>query len=815
MRFRSLAGSLVVAMMVLAISASSGGVLDLSKAVIVLDSPDGVVRKAAEMLQEELAERSAVLLALGISLPEDRVAIRIGTVDTIQGVKVPEKAEGYGISIEGQTVNLVGRDARGALFAVGRLIRLVDCSAGALTLDLEQPISSAPDVPYRAHQLAYRDTANTYDAWTVQMYEQYIRDLILFGCNGIEIIPYLDPDKRDGRVMVEPVRSMNVKLSALIHSYGLDVWLWSAVMADGKEDVTNPAGQEEALQKRQAMFADYPAIDHFFVPGGDDGETPAEHLIPFLEKLAPLLKEAHPKASLWVSNQTFTIEENNYFFNYLHKENPQWLTGVVYGPWTKMGWEEIRARTPKRFPLRRYPDINHTIRCQYPIPNWDPIFANTVGREPMMPMPEMQRHIYLRYKDVSNGFGTYSDGVHDDLNKQLWGALGWDPNADIDSFLKEYGKVWWGPALAEDVARGLALLEKNWKGPILENKSIPDALALWESISERCTDFERNWRAQMYLFRARFDAYVQEKARNETRYEAEALAALAKAPEVGVEKAIEDARMALAQADVQTAPELRAGIEELGPMLLETIGYQLSIEEPYKARNPERGAMLDWLDQPVNDRPWLEQRFHQIEKMEDQEAQLAALNEIVNWTDPGPGGFYDNLGAVGDFSHVVYQKTWEEDPSACNSPRVAFITYKADKAFRAKENAAFEQANLTFKEERKQAPTGPQPRQELRMSWQSQITAQYGTPLKMRYEGLDPNAIYRLRVTYVGRYRPTMTLTLNETYSVHGPVAQPNPIWPVEYYIPHEATKGGTLDLEWDLVDGRGCMVSEVWLMKQ
>lgn len=101
------------------------------------------------------------------------------------------------------------------------------------------------------------------------------------------------------------------------------------------------------------------------------------------------------------------------------------------------------------------------------------------------------------------------------------------------------------------------------------------------------------------------------------------------------------------------------------------------------------------------------------------------------------------------------------------------------------------------------------------MSWQSTITTQYGTPLKMRYEGLDSNATYALKVTYAGRYKPTMTLTLNETYSIHGPLKQPDPIWPIEYYIPRAATKSGTLDIEWDLVEGRGCMVAEVWLVKK
>jgi hypothetical protein len=785
--------------------------VDFSRAVIVAEGKDLVIAKSALMLQEELARRSGVTPPIGHRSPDDGMMIRIGTADSIDGVQVPAVAEAYGIAIEGKTINLVGHDSRGAMFAAGRLIRLADYGPGTLCLSLPKPIATAPDVPYRVHQLAYRNTANSYDAWTVAMYEQYIRDLILFGCNGVELIPNLDPDEKEGPVMASAMRAMNVKLAALIHSYGLEVWLWSPVMADQGEDVTTPAGAKTAWERRHAMFVEYPSIDHLFVPGGDDGDAPAEHLIPFLQGLVPLLREAHPEAKLWLSNQTFTAAENDYLFNCLEQDDLDWLTGVVYGPWTKMGCEEVRSRTPKRFQLRLYPDITHTIRCQYPVQDWDPVFANTVGREPMMPQPSAQRAIYLRYRMLADGFGTYSDGIHDDLNKQIWNALAWDPDADLDLLLEEYGKLWWGPALASEVAKGMRLLEENWKGPILGNESIPEALLLWESISKRCHDFDSNWRAQMYLFRARYDAYVQAKARAESRFEVETLAALAAAADIGVPRAIENARACLAQADHPIAPELRQGIEQLGPMLLRSIGYQLSVREPYRAKNPERGAMLDWLDQPVDDRPWLEQRFRQILANSDHEAQLQALDDIVHWTDPGPGGYYDNLGAVGEFAHVEYQQTWKQDPSGHHAPRVAFAYYQADRSVGQDTPANFQPANATL--DRRPKEDGALARQELRMSWQSQIATHYGTPLRMRYEGLDPNARYRLKVTYAGRYRPTMTLSANNATTIHGRLKQPTPIWPVEYPLPRSATQKGRLELEWNLIEGRGCMVAEVWLM--
>lgn len=788
--------------------------LDLSTATIVTESSSAVVAKAAVMLQEELAERSGIELEISTTVPAEGVVIRLGTSADLSEVKVPDTPEAYAIATRGDVIFLVGHDARGAMYAAGRLIRLAHYRPGTLTLQLEKPIVSSPDVSIRAHQLAYRNTANTYDAWTLDMYEQYIRDLIMFGCNGVELISSLDANAKDGPVMTESMRSMNVALAALIRSYGIDVWVWSPVMAVAGEDVTTPEGAARALALRRDFLQDYSAIDHLFVPGGDDGDTPAEHLIPFLEKLSVILKEVHPEARIWVSNQTFTLEENDYFFDYLASGNPEWLTGLVYGPWIKMGWEEMRERTPHRYPIRRYPDINHTVRCQYPIPDWDPAFAHTIGREPVMPMPNMQSHIYRRYLDVSDGFGTYSDGIHDDLNKHVWNVLGWDPQSDMDAALEEYGKVWFGVDLAKDVARGLRALEANWSGPVVDNTAIPRTLAAWEDIANRVSDFEQNWRAQMYLFRARFDANVQEEARAQRNYEAQALAALAEASQTGVKQAIENARAALAQADRPAKPKLRSGIEALGPLMLDSIGYQLSIEPPYLARNSERGAMLDWLDQPLNDRPWLEQRFEAILALDNPADQLSRIDTILNWKDPGPGGFYDNLGTLGEYSHVVAQRSWQEDPSGTHSPRAAFPLYKADAKTIAEQTGLTETDEVAFRKEVTQRAGAHKGRQELKMSWQTQITTLYGTPLKMRYEGLDPDARYRLKVTCAGRFRPTMTLTLNDEFGIHGPVAQPSPIWPVSYYLPQAATRSGTLDVEWNLVDGRGCMVSEVWLIK-
>ena len=84
----------------------------------------------------------------------------------------------------------------------------------------------------------------------------------------------------------------------------------------------------------------------------------------------------------------------------------------------------------------------------------------------------------------------------------------------------------------------------------------------------------------------------------------------------------------------------------------------------------------------------------------------------------------------------------------------------------------------------------------------------------MRYEGLDPNATYRLRVTYAGRFRAVMRLVADGAFEIHGPMAPPATLRPVGFDVPSRATRDGVLDLEWQLIEKRGCQVAEVWLTK-
>jgi hypothetical protein len=105
------------------------------------------------------------------------------------------------------------------------------------------------------------------------------------------------------------------------------------------------------------------------------------------------------------------------------------------------------------------------------------------------------------------------------------------------------------------------------------------------------------------------------------------------------------------------------------------------------------------------------------------------------------------------------------------------------------------------------------------MAWKRWAESLYDAPLKLRYTGLDVATHYRLRVVYSGD-QPTKKLRLvaNEQLEIHPYVQRPWPPQPQEFDIPPAATSEGQLTLSWTREpgqggSGRGCQVSEVWLI--
>ena len=774
--------------------------IDLTRAVVVhppeQTSPE---RKAVAMLVEEVEKRTGLTWPCAHLWPADaRPVIMVGLASGVTACGGPftdeqltdgdtATPEGYRVRVQARvppTVLVIGNDPRGVLYGVGRLLRQLRLRRGEAYLPAGLNITTAPHYRLRGHQLGYRDKTNSYCAWDVPQWEQYIRDLVVFGANAIELIPPRSDDKPDSVHFPRPPLDMMREMSRLADEYGLGVWIWFPAL---DEDYADPATVESALEEWATVFRALPRIDAVFVPGGDPGHAPPRLLIALLEKQAASLRRFHSRAQWWISPQGFTREWMDEFLSIL-RQGPEWLTGVVHGPWVHMSPQEFRTLIPERYLIRHYPDITHTASCQYPVPDWDVAYALTLGREPINPRPCDQAAIFHYSQPPTIGFITYSEGCHDDVNKAIWSALGWDPEADVVEVLREYSRYFVGERYTEDFAQGLLALERNWRGPLATNTSVYTTLQQFQTLEAAASPQDlRNWRFLQALYRAYYDAYIRSRLLYETALEEQAMDRLREARTLGSLRAMAEAERILERAVTHPiAQAWRTRIYQLAEALFQSIRMQLSVRL-YQGQEEVRGADLDGLDYPLNNRPWLQARFSEIRNMPDEADRLRAIREIVEWENPGPGGFYDNLGS-GSATHVLPGPGYAEDPAFLRTPMRRY-PYRKDPA-------------------------------PLRLAWRGFISAFADQPLRMRYTGLDPAARYRVRVVYSDQ-KPEIRVRLdaNDAIEVHPFIHKPVPRQPVEFDIPPEATRSGVLTLTWRREpgmgsNGTGCDISEVWLVR-
>jgi hypothetical protein len=210
----------------------------------------------------------------------------------------------------------------------------------------------------------------------------------------------------------------------------------------------------------------------------------------------------------------------------------------------------------------------------------------------------------------------------------------------------------------------------------------------------------------------------------------------------------------------------------------------------YRGEAVGRAANLETLETPVTDVTWLRSQVAEIRKLAAPNEQVAAIKRALERTDPGPGGFYDQLGCPGNRPHLLPGPGSTLDPEFRSS---ALTGFSYPDHFGS------------------QVPT----------AWKSWAESLFDAPLKMHYGELDPAAKYRIRVVYSGDSRRVpIRLVANEKFEIHPLITRPWPPKPLEFDIPAEATSGGQLDLAWTRQqglggNGRGAQVAEVWLMRK
>ncbi len=496
----------------------------------------------------------------------------------------------------------VSEGIRGAMYAAGLFLKKAVKTGESLSLTKDITGAYSPSKRIRGHQLGYRTTPNTYDAWSFDDYERYYIELMFAGVNTVEHIPYENGYSKRNPLMKYDEEEFLVKAVEMADSLDLDVSLWHP-NAEGETD-------ETAAERRKNLYKKLCRVNYVFVPGGDPGSLPAREFVKRCRAISSALKEVHPSAELWPSAQA-PHEYPCWGKEFLDELNidAKGIDGIIYGPNHAMPLEELYEFCRGRFEMRFYPDITHNVRCEYPVHydknDWHYALCTCLGRECTNPRPEEYYGLYKETEDFFEGSVSYSEGITDDVNKFLWSSLDYDGGITAREAIEDYSRLFFFGADFEKTTDLIFGLEENWRGDPASNESIDRVYSGFCEILKNHPFLAENWRFLQLYFRACCDMLVKQRFVFETELILRARAAL----ESGDSPAAYDILRAEYPPCYNT---LRKEIDYLAERLFSLIGYQSDVEH-YYADNPERGAVLDTIDLPVTDRKLLLSKYDECE----------------------------------------------------------------------------------------------------------------------------------------------------------------------------------------------------------
>jgi hypothetical protein len=559
-------------------------------------------KQCALLFSEEWAKRTSVMPVLCDTVEKAHFVFSIDdTIENKDSFIIKETENGFTIT---------AKTIRGLIFGYSLFLRKTTFRQGKICLIESIHGTHAPQKKLRGHQTGYRTTPNTYDAWDYDQFFQYQLDMMAFGTNIIEHNGSKGKGEFRNCLMRYEQEEFLTEASKLADKVDIDVSLWHA-NEDNEEE-------EQALKNRDQLYSAMQRLDYLFIPGGDPGSMQADAFMERCKKISKVYKKHHPYGQMHISAQAPHCHKDwpKIFINEISKK-PEEIDAVIMGPNHAYPMHQLREKVPSEYPMRFYPDITHNLRCEYPVnfqqDDWHFAFCNTLSRESVNPRPTEFRTLNRIFSPYTIGGVSYSEGVHDDLNKAVWSALEWDKDADLREILLDYSRFFMPGIDEEEIADIIFLLEKNWQGDPVENPCIDVAYNKLFALIENHKSLYENWRFLLLYFRGCCDKLVKMRRCFENNL-------CKKAVDYVNNNALSDAIEILNTPFSNEYISLREELDALAEKLFNLIGIQLDVEH-YHTDGWERGATLDTIDNNISDRAFLLSKLSYASTLNDSEQQ--------------------------------------------------------------------------------------------------------------------------------------------------------------------------------------------------
>lgn len=500
------------------------------------------------------------------------------------------EAEDFSVVQQDKKITVLAHRLRGLIYGYSLFLRKSIVKNGNLILTKDITGSYKPYMQIRGHQLSYTDMNNTYEAWDKKQFERYIRDLMMFGTNTVEGV--LGKDKQPTALMKYSFAQITKIKAEICRKLDINFSMWSPFYKKYSDAQTAADLHEncDGIAK----------FDFFFPPGGDPGDMEAHDFLERCKLIKSEFQKEFPSVQLWPSAQAphQYPDWGERFIEEMAKL-PEEIDGLIYGPNHPFTLDEMRRSIDTRYPIRHYPDIGHNVRCEIPVhfdrDDWHYAWAATLSREAVNPRPSEYRLVHRLSKQYVCGSVSYSEGVNDDINKFVYSALDFDPDANLRDILRDYVRAFFPQTETETLVDVIFGMEQSWNCDPIESSTVD---TVYSAMQQLKTDrLMQNWRFVMLLFRAYCDKIVRDRRIFELEL-------------------IENAKVQIIKGNITQAQEIlstdfcgnykamRAELFTLAERLHSLIGMQLDVEH-FGGMNVERGCTLDTIDMPITDRQYL------------------------------------------------------------------------------------------------------------------------------------------------------------------------------------------------------------------
>jgi hypothetical protein len=744
-------------------------------------------------------------------------------------------------------------DDRGTLYAVGELLRQIRFGENQISLPYDLSIRTAPAFEIRGTQFGQSGVAKNLAkarSWTEKETQRVILDYALAGANTFTV---------DGGPMYDFIKSYGLMTQG---DFGAntapevrDNLEWRASESIGREGYvcpSVPAARAYMLRKFEQFAKKAPNYDLLKFQGGDGGGCECDLCDPYgltfiqlVEEMAEIFHRYHPNTKIYFTNQKFDNADDEAIFEFLREKPRDWLWAWGFGPGSDAtSWQpghrqthrmdlfrypgfgpyslypkEIIRQIPPRHKLLFYNEITHWKYAQhayiqmYPRadkngelpPHWsheiydrrpDQYLTQVYNRLTFFAWPRQYHRVFNDLLPYGAGDITHSSGNHDHFNQWMWQRLLWAPRTSVEEVVEEYSRNWFGPEAAPLMAKAIFQLEKNLEEipdtPLPEKKGILDYYQLVSEAGNQMPDFWKkdNWLWRMFMQKGSLDHYIQLMVSQQLHIQEE----IEKLINAQPLKNVSDATI---QQGLQLLKNSTLETEEMA-MLRTEAGV---LGEESNAIFGTRSEGFFNLKHDFIGLRWLERQLHRALAAKGKQRE-ELLSMIIDYENPGNGGYYDNLGTANHAPNVVFGYPYDH-----GQPYVPEMLAEGNRP---------SQRSMHFTQDEAQGVT-------------------------LHYRDLDPRARYRIRLTlvrpwYQDRYAMRMNQKSQTIFADEQILAKDVelPLQMSDHFtfeIPAELTKDGELTIrfqkakdvasgdrvsveQWRNSGGWGTLVSEVWLIK-